>query len=227
MLVAPRPIPIFVGVACFALACSPAARVVRMGDPVRLSTGRAQSVCEQARWLDLVPVRGFAQETDLTGYSRQQDSVRIETRTISVEAPGYAIYQGASVDPIALASVLPQMNQVELHRLHMQRIDGILRRDGTGRKLAWLGMGLAVTGLVGFIPASNAESGATGVFVAASLIGSATGLVGVALMPPANERSFALVRKHVLIPGEDDLAAAALGVGFVNRSTRVRCSSRG
>lgn len=199
-------------------ACASGIHVARMGEPTLLPAADSASPCERQAWVEFVPSRGWASSSEsFTSYPW------VTYRTVSEQAPGYGVYRLGAKEPEALTSVLPRMNEPQLTRLHMQRIERIQGRQRKSNTLMLGGAAIALGAAVGAGVAGSAGSDAAGSLSILALVGLGVELWGVASMPSADERTFAGIRKYLLLPGEDNFAAAAHGVTFMNQATRTHC----
>lgn len=217
--------------ACSLLAsCAPQVSTIRMGAPVALEAGAPANPCERAAWLEMVPTRAFTSQGEQTGGGHGW----VEITTVTERVPGYAMWTIGADRPRDLRRVLPLMREPDLATEHLGRIGPILRRAARARTLmrssmVMLGAGLAllVIGTTSYDPEGSTLYD-VGLWGGMTL--SVASLVPIfwhrSVNPSADERAYAATRKYVVVPGEDDLAAAARGATTINLATRARCGGR-
>lgn len=197
--------------ACLVLiGCSAPASTVRLGDPEVSSLGGPINACERADWFELVPTRS---------YTRQSSSDGAWTRTVRERLGGYSVYRHGSDSPEDLRNVLPRMEEPELTRAQLSRIESIARRgEQSDRFMRW---GVSVTG-------GGVGAYLLGAPIAVGVVGALTGLgLAVASLltdPSEDERAYAFPRIYTLSPSEVSIEAARRGVDRMNRETRQRCA---
>jgi len=220
-----RPRATAIATACALVgSCAPGVSTIRLGRPVALESGEPANPCERADWIEMVPTRASTSQGDQTGGGRGW----VEITTVSERVPGYAMWTIGSERPRDLRRVLPLMRESQLEADHLIRIAPILRRQERAHTLAITSMVMLGAGLtVLAIGSASYGSAMYDIGLWGGLTLTVAALVPAfwfrSVNPSADERAYALPRTYVVVPGEDDLAAAQRGATTINLGTRARC----
>ena len=215
------------------LACGSAV-AQRVGDPLPLPSGDAQSACERDAWIELVPTRVIAHEPWGTATS---DGRVIYSQSFTERRgdQGVSAYLRQTDEPIPLAQLLPKLDEPALLRRHEARVVPVrssLERSTFVETTGIVGMGVGVVGIMGGMGLLVAEGsfsdasmlltlGSTGLV----LVGSLVFAVGRLMRPDPAQITLMRVRELTLLPHENDMEALSRGVDRQNARVRQRCAA--
>ena len=174
----------------------------------------------------------FADSARWERFTLRSGDVIITTTTRSEQTSrGLAIYRFGASEPIPLDRALPLLNEPGLEHLHLGRIAhtrGKQKLRARWSRWLWWGAGIVVGGAVVTMTGLAADSsGLKAGGLVTMGIGLPVELIGAIGMwsntSTAQEQAYANLRSVLLLPGEDDLAAAERGVVRYNDRARGRC----
>ncbi len=190
----------------------------KIGPAYPLPNGSPKTQCEREQWLELAPAR--VQATGMTA------GVGFNTYYTQVNE-GVGVFRPSSNDPEDLEELLPKLGQPELASRHQARIEPV---DAASRRSIYWSLGglAALFGGVGVAAAVQKDSPSTA--AGFGVTGIVLGLVGVvgalASQPSGRDQLYADARRKLLIPGEDDMKAAAHGINDLDGRHRTKCGGQ-
>jgi hypothetical protein len=190
----------------------------RAGKSVALPSGAPRTECERKGWYELAPARALS--TTTTGGVGT-------TYIYSKEYIGFGVFKAGNNSPAPLSDVWPILRDNELQLRHEARLAPV---DEANTR-AWLWSVGGLVGMFGGVGAAAAiEKQDRTAAAVLGVSGLALGLVGVigglVSGPSAYDVLDAGARRRLLIPGEDDVEAAAHGINTTNLERRRRCEQR-
>lgn len=210
-----------VGVCCLLGAglggCAPS-RYGRIGKAVALPSGAPRTPCERSGWYELVPTRVLSET--------MQGGAGYNT-LYSQEYVGIGLFRAGAVDPESLSDSWLLFRDPELQRRHEARTKPV--EDASIRTLLFAGGGVGgmLVGAAAFKPVKEQNATAAQVLAVSALAVGAIGIIGALISSPSAGEVLGLgARRSLLLPGEDDLNAAARGIDATNAEHRRRCEQR-
>lgn len=205
------------------------ATTVREADALALPSGAPATPCEEGEALQIIPTRVFAIGRDpaMSRGSFYVQHVREETNV------GLGVYRLESGELLELAEVSTVLEDSEVLRRHLQRVEPI--NDKSDRMSLWqkigiysmIGLGGSGLGLASYgLAREDLTFASTGlILLGSALVPMIVSFIGMAInTPTAQERTYADIRNRVFLDGEDDLAAVIAGVDAHNQRVRRECA---